>query len=1112
MKKTALLIIALVGVGSVLVPGGAGAVDLFNTNIVGAANTTTSDAWVISDTTAANYVITNSTISASNGNVRAWIASPTNGPFASLGRGGLMYNPTRQKDMIVTDSTITGSDGGNMTVVSNVIGGFKFFADGGDGMLLKNVNGVFNNAEIAGGNGGTIIAPYAGRSTADAGFGLKLQGTSTLHATNSIFKGGIGGEITTPPTTTGDAVGGAGIVIEDRTTFALDFSDDTQVIGGDGGSVSVQEAYPGKANGGHALSVNAKSGTTTLTINGGRFVGGKAGTIAGQTMQAGKSIYVTGYGRANLTLEGGKFDDGILIANYADSTLALKSTFTNDAPLLFQGETLKITEWNDGQLSDVRLSGVNVVSIELAGTNEFNLSGSFIVGGNGRAIFSSGLVVKSGGTLELGITPIGDTATFVHTETNSTIITPIDGPYMGILKSSGSLTIDAGTKWVILDTRISGAHIGDVFTLAITSNTNNVITNNLNLADVHLITSQCIDGRYFTITSITNTETSVQAVCGLREIIDFDADGLDDEWEEYIYGTNPSDADSDNDGLTDEEEINTYNTNPIAADSDQDGLSDGDEVHTYGTDPGDSDCDDDGLSDGDEMNMGTSPLLKDSDGDGISDGYEFNVLGSDPLLFDTDGDGYGDGTLFVCLSNGLNASAPYTTWATAATNIQDALEFAADGWVILVEDGHYMLDAELLVEKQITIRSVNGPEVTIVDGQGAVRCFNLGNNACVIEGLTITNGYSSGDGGGIYCSGIVPVVTNCTISGNTASSYYGGGMYYGTANHCTISGNTANYYGGGMSGGTANHCTISGNTANYYGGGMSGGTANNCTISGNTASYYGGGMDGGTANNCILSGNSAKYGGGMRGGTANNCTISGNTASSYGGGMRSGTAKNCIVWYNTAPSGKDLYDTTASFSCSPDAAHGVDGNITKAPVFVDAANGNYRLNPNSPCIDMGDNAVVVGSVDLDGLPRIAGGVVDMGAYEYQGAGIGDQDCDGLPDNWEVDYFGDTSSMRSSDDSDMDLIDNWSEWIAGTNPSDPDSVFTASLSPNQVSADGFVVEWLSVEDRTYSVLWRGSLTNAHEVLQDEIEYPQNSYTDTVHNAESTGFYQIGVQLK
>ena len=228
--------------------------------------------------------------------------------------------------------------------------------------------------------------------------------------------------------------------------------------------------------------------------------------------------------------------------------------------------------------------------------------------------------------------------------------------------------------------------------------------------------------------------------------------------------------------------------------------------------------------------------------------------------------------------------------------------------------------------------------------------------------------------------------------------------------------------------------------------------------------------------------------------------------------MRSGTAKNCIVWYNTAPSGKDLYDTTASFSCSPDAAHGVDGNITKAPVFVDAANGNYRLNPNSPCINMGDNAVVVGSVDLDGLPRIAGGVVDMGAYEYQGAGIGDQDCDGLPDNWEVDYFGDTSSMRSSDDSDMDLIDNWSEWIAGTNPSDPDSVFTASLSPNQVSADGFVVEWLSVEDRTYSVLWRGSLTNAHEVLQDEIEYPQNSYTDTVHNAESTGFYQIGVQLK
>ena len=988
MKKTALLIIALVGVGSVLVPGGASAVDIFNTNIVGAVNTKTSDAWVITNNTA--MVITDSTITASNWNDKAWItAIVTNASsyFYSLGNGGLMYNPTAKKDMTVTNSTITGSDGGVITVVSNVIGSARFCVDGGDGMLLKNVNGAFTNATIAGGNGGTIIAQYAGRSTANAGFGLKLQGTtstvgSTLHATNSIFKGGNGGEFSTNKKT-GDALGGDGIVVEETKPVVLDFSDDTQVIGGDGGSVSKQETISaGKADGGSALWVNAKSGTTTLTIKGGTFVGGKAGTIAGQTMQAGKSIYVTGYGRANLTLEGGNFDDGILIANTSASTLALKSTFTNNVSLDFRGETLKITEWTDGQLSDVTVSGNNVISIELAGTNEFNLYGSFIVGGSGgRAIFSSGLVVKSGGTLNLGTNPKGNTATFVHTETNSTIIAPIIGTYMGTLKSSGSLTLDAGTKWEIVDNGQGVIGVGQVLTLATTSNTNNVITNNLNLSDVHLINSRYIDGRYFTITSITNTETSVQAVCGLRDIIDFDADGLDDEWEECIYRTDPTDADSDDDGLTDGEEINTYNTNPIAADSDQDGLSDGDEVHTYGTDPGDSDCDDDGLSDGEEMNMGTGPLLKDSDGDGISDGHEFNVLGSDPLLWDTDGDGYGDATLFVCLSNGLNASAPYTTWATAATNIQDALEFAADGWVILVEDGHYMLDAELRVENQITIRSVNGPETTIVDGQGSVRCFYLENTSCVIEGLTITNAYSENFGGGIYCDDTTPVITNCVVVGNSSDS--GGGMYQGTAYNCMISGNSSPQYryGGGLFLSTAYNCTISGNSGGF-GGGMDGCTAYDCTISGNTADC-GGGAEGCTLTNCTIFGNMAYEGGGVANSTLSNCaifgnfaantgggcdesvlthcTITGNTSDVLGGGTSGCTLTNCIVYANTAFSTDDNWvNDTFSYSCTTPLPEG-EGNISADPMLL----GPSHIHSESPCVGAG-SADDVSATDIDG--------------------------------------------------------------------------------------------------------------------------------------------------
>lgn len=55
-----------------------------------------------------------------------------------------------------------------------------------------------------------------------------------------------------------------------------------------------------------------------------------------------------------------------------------------------------------------------------------------------------------------------------------------------------------------------------------------------------------------------------------------------------------------------------------------------------------------------------------------------------------------------------------------------------------------------------------------------------------------------------------------------------------------------------------------------------------------------------------------------------------------------------------------------------------------APLFVDRNASDYHLTPESPCIDAGDDSVVSPVwLDMDGLARIQGAHVDIGADEYE---------------------------------------------------------------------------------------------------------------------------------
>ena len=379
-------------------------------------------------------------------------------------------------------------------------------------------------------------------------------------------------------------------------------------------------------------------------------------------------------------------------------------------------------------------------------------------------------------------------------------------------------------------------------------------------------------------------------------------------------------------------------------------------------------------------------------------------------------------TLYVNL-NSTNPVPPYADWSTAATNIQDAIDAATDGDLILVTNGVYQtggrvvygsLTNRVVINKAVTVQSVNGPAVTVIQGNpaigdSAVRCAYLTNSASLI-GFTLTSGAtrSGGDlnheecGGGVWCESSSASILNCIVSSNVAEFHGsgadggtlsncfimgnsavlgdGGGAIYATLNYCTLTGNSSQKSsGGGAIDCTLNDCVLSNNSAATIGGGAVQGTLNNCLLIGNSAASQGGGAWNSPLNNCSISGNSALYGGGAYQGTLNNCTLTGNSAF-MGGGANSAKLNNCIVYYNSASGGANYYGCTLNFCCTTPLAAGT-GNITNEPVLTDLS----HISANSPCIGAGSTNYSTG-LDIDGEPWA--NPPSIGCDEYNPGAIG----------------------------------------------------------------------------------------------------------------------------
>jgi hypothetical protein len=305
-------------------------------------------------------------------------------------------------------------------------------------------------------------------------------------------------------------------------------------------------------------------------------------------------------------------------------------------------------------------------------------------------------------------------------------------------------------------------------------------------------------------------------------------------------------------------------------------------------------------------------------------------------------------------------------------------------------------------------------------------------------------------------------VTNCVITGNFATSI-GGGIYL-------TGGRSASAVG----------CSLLANQAGTKGGGGfvdAGADFSSGTVVSNNAPE-GGGLrleNRGQVRNTQINGNSASVGGGLYllSGSAQNCTIAANSAG-YAGGLYfdQGGVTNTIIYFNDAPTGPNRANASANgvyaYSCTTPAVGGI-GNLMADPRFLNWPAGDFRLATNSPCLNTGIPLPwMTNATDLAGNPRVHGPSADMGAYESFLPGL-DTDGDGLPDWWEWAWARSLTALAPQADDDGDGASNANEFVAGTNPTDPqDSLKIHGLDFDPRSGQ-VVIAWNTVPGRIYTVL-------------------------------------------
>ena len=283
-----------------------------------------------------------------------------------------------------------------------------------------------------------------------------------------------------------------------------------------------------------------------------------------------------------------------------------------------------------------------------------------------------------------------------------------------------------------------------------------------------------------------------------------------------------------------------------------------------------------------------------------------------------------------------------------------------------------------------------------------MRIFTVNHPDAALRFLTIQDGdepwndYLSGNGGNVFVGENGGTIENCIIkNGSTINAWAAGGgnvaIFNGVMRNCTLIGGACN------TDSTNEWVNCGGSLLLFQNAATAAIAVENCLIMDcNTANRSGGapiGLYGGVKLvNCTVAGNDSNISGGTMLYERNsqlpqivNCAFFDNT-------MRATPASDCQIVYSRLPRYRGVNNAATDaelaacfVNCAAPVALNDTCLTTEAPLFVDAANGDYRLTAESPLLNVGYNTSSVegiGLFDLIGSPRFVRRV-DIGCFEYR---------------------------------------------------------------------------------------------------------------------------------